>query len=53
MILEYALPIPLNAMVFAALSLLIRWSRIGVYILVGSIVIFIALLLIHGIVLSD
>jgi hypothetical protein len=44
MILEYALPIPMTSMALAALSLLIRWSHAGAYVVAGSVVIFIALL---------
>lgn len=53
MILEHALPIPMNAMVLAVFSLLIRWSRTGAYIVVSSVVIFVALLVFHGVLVTD
>lgn len=53
MILEHALPIPMNAMFLAGFSLLIQWSRAGAYIVVGSVVIFVALLVLHSVLVPD
>lgn len=53
MILDLALSLPMNSMALAACSLLIRWSRVGAYVVVGSIVISIALLLFYSVLVTD
>ncbi|GEM_PF-2044686 len=52
-ILEFAVSLPINSMALAACSLLIRWSRVGAYVVVGSIVIFIALLMSYSVLVTD
>lgn len=53
MILELAVSLPVNAMALAACSLLIRWSRAGVYVVVASIVSFIVLLVSYSVLVTD